>query len=417
MNRSKGSHLTSLTGPVLRTLVGCAAILLILGATAESATLVRFATFNASMYRSSYGRLSADLQGGSDAQAKVIAEIIQRVNPDVLLVNEFDYDPTGASARLFTDEYLAVGQGGASPILDYDYSFVAPSNTGVPSGVDLNGNGQTGDLGDTFGYGQFEGQYGMVLYSRFPIVEDAVRTFQTFLWADMPGALLPDNAATPAPGDWYSSQALSVFRLSSKSHWDVPVDVKGSIVHVLVSHPTPPVFDGPEDANGRRNHDEIRFWADYIAPGAGGYIYDDNGSSGGIDSAGEGVHFVVMGDQNADPFDGDSIPTAIRQLLSHSLINAQPTPSAEGGAEQAQLQAGANLLHSGDPAFDTGDFGDGPNAAGNLRVDYVLPSATLEIEASGIFWPVSKDPLFHLVGTPPLPGSDHRLVWVDAVVP
>jgi hypothetical protein len=38
-------------------------------------------------------------------------------------------------------------------------------------------------------------------------------------------------------------------------------------VHFLVSHSTLPVFDGPEDRNGRRNFDEIRFWADYISPG------------------------------------------------------------------------------------------------------------------------------------------------------
>ena len=44
-------------------------------------------------------------------------------------------------------------------------------------------------------------------------------------------------------------------------------------VHFLVSHPTPPVFDGPEDRNGPRNYDEIRFWADY-SPRTGGYIYD-----------------------------------------------------------------------------------------------------------------------------------------------
>ena len=55
-------------------------------------------------------------------------------------------------------------------------------------------------------------------------------------------------------------------------------------LHVLASHPTPPTFDGPEDRNGRRNHDEIRFWADYISPGQSGYIVDDEGRSGGIDS-------------------------------------------------------------------------------------------------------------------------------------
>ena len=61
-------------------------------------------------------------------------------------------------------------------------------------------------------------------------------------------------------GDWYSEQERNIMRLSSKSHWDVPVNIGGQIIHLLASHPTPPIFDGIEDRNGRRNHDEIRFW-------------------------------------------------------------------------------------------------------------------------------------------------------------
>ena len=69
----------------------------------------------------------------------------------------------------------------------------------------------------------------------------------------------------------------------AKSHWDVPIRVGGEIVHFLVSHPTPPVFDGLEDRNGTRNSDEIRLWADYISPGPGSaYIHDDDGVYGGL---------------------------------------------------------------------------------------------------------------------------------------
>ena len=101
----------------------------------------------------------------------------------------------------------------------------------------------------------------------YPIDPTGIRTFQKFLWKDMPGARLPDDPATPAPADWYSPAELNVFRLSSKSHWDLPVLIDGKVVHFLTSHPTPPVFDGPEDRNGTRNFDEIRLWADYITPG------------------------------------------------------------------------------------------------------------------------------------------------------
>ena len=185
----------------------------------------------------------------------------------------------------------------------------------------------------------------------------------------MPGALLPDDPATAAPADWYSPEILEVFRLSSKSHWDVPVRVGRRTVHVLASHPTPPTFDGPEDRNGTRNHDEIRFWADYVTPGAGRYIYDDEGRRGGLRP---GSRFVIMGDQNADPLDGDSVGQAINQLLDSRWIR-DPKPTSAGAVEAARLQGGANLTHRGNPAYDTADFNDNP-APGNLRADYVLPS-------------------------------------------
>ena len=249
-----------------------------------------------------------------------MAEVIQRVRPDVLLINEFDFDAEGLAARLFQQNYLSVGHNGAWPIA-YRYRFVALSNTGIPSGFDLDNNGAVGGLNDAFGFGAYPGQFGMAVYSRYPILRHHVRTFQHFLWKDMPGALLPDDPATPAPADWYSAEELAVFRLSSKSHWDVPVLVGGKVIHTLVSHPTPPVFDGPEDRNGTRNHDEIRFWADYVLSSRSGYIYDDDGKRGGLEP---GARFVIMGDQNADPFDGDSVA---RRPSSCSTTRGSTPPS------------------------------------------------------------------------------------------
>ena len=48
---------------------------------------VRFATFNASLNRGNAGDLAADLSTPDNAQARVIAETIQRTRPDVLLIN------------------------------------------------------------------------------------------------------------------------------------------------------------------------------------------------------------------------------------------------------------------------------------------------------------------------------------------
>ncbi|MBD5785025.1 endonuclease/exonuclease/phosphatase family protein [Cellulosimicrobium terreum] len=371
---------------------------------------LRVATYNASLNRAAQGELVADLSTPDDAQAATIAEVLQRARPDVVLLNEFDYVPGREAVDLFRDNYLEVGQGGAKPIT-YRYAYVAPSNTGIPSGFDLNNDGTVGGGDDALGFGAFEGQYGMVVLSRYPIDTRGVRTFQNFLWKDMPGALLPDDPATPEPADWFTPDELDVVRLSSKSHWDVPVRVGRETVHVLASHPTPPTFDGPEDRNGRRNHDEIRFWSDYVTPGKSSrYVYDDHGRHGGLRPS---ESFVVVGDQNADPLDGDSVDAAIDQLLDNRRVQ-DPAPTSDGAVEAAALQGGANATHRGDPALDTADFAD--TAPGNLRADYVLPSRDLRVRDAGVFWPVQADPLSRLTGVYPFPSSDHRLVWVDLSV-
>lgn len=377
-----------------------------LQSSAEAAP-IRFASFNAYLNREAEGQLLADLATPDNPQAQAVAEIIQRINPDVLLLLEFDYDATGKVVRQFQENYLAVGHNGAAPI-HFPYVYLAPSNTGIPSGFDLDNDGQISTTpgtraygGDAFGFGLFPGQYGMVLLSKYPIAVDQVRTFQMFSWRDMPGALLPSNPATPDAGDWYSPEELEVFRLSSKNHWDVPIRVGDRTIHILASHPTPPVFDGPEDRNGRRNHDELRLWADYITPGRADYLYDDRRQRGGLSS---GASFVIMGDLNADLMDGDGMPGAIAQLLNHPRVNADFAPSSAGGEAIA-----AASTATGPTRFHTASFG-----RQSLRLDYVLPSTDLTVVGAGIFWPAPGDPLFRLVGDgDPIISSDHRLVWVD----
>ena len=174
-----------------------------------------FATFNASLNRNFEGQLVGDLSTTTNAQARAVAEIIQRTRPDVLLINEFDFVEDGQAAELFRDNYLSVGQMGADPI-DYPYYYVAPSNTSIPSGFDLNNNGVVGGPDDAFGFGFFPGQFGMVVFSRYPIDTDAVRTFQMFLCARHARRAPPGRPLHPEPADWYSQEELEVFRLSSK---------------------------------------------------------------------------------------------------------------------------------------------------------------------------------------------------------
>jgi 3-phytase len=398
------------------------------------AQTVRFATFNVSLYAHTPGEVAERIVSGTDTQAASEAEIIQRIQPDILLLNEVDYDKDAKLIDPFQKKYLEVGQnisqspqGPAEPAI-YPYRYIAESNTGAHSGFDLDRNGRLTDKpgsvdygGDSWGFGQYSGQYAFVLLSKYPIDVANVRTFKNFKWKDLPEAQLPDDASTTEPSDWYSAEALEQFPLSSKNHCDVPVKIGDSVVHILVSHPTPPAFDGDEDRNGKRNHDEIRFWIDYISsagasggrksPAGGDYIYDDKGTRGGLKS---GKSFVIMGDLNGDPNDGQG-QVGIAKLLAAPELAKYPAPESEGGEEQAKLQGGINESHAGNPRQDTLDAAD-ENGPGNLRLDYVLPSNDLKVVASGVFWPQNTDELFPLVGTYPFPGSDHRLVWVDVEV-
>lgn len=367
-------------------------------------TPLRVATYNVSLYSEETGGLIRQLEG-DDAQAGQIAAVLQQVRPDIVLLNEFDYDPAGRAADLFQQRYLARAQPGGGDPLAYPYRYLAPVNTGVPSGLDLDRNGEVGGDGrdrgnDAWGYGLHPGQYGMLVLSRYPIDAAAVRTFQHLKWSAMPGARAPLDPATGAP--WYPPQVWSQLRLSSKSHWDVPITTPQGTVHLLAAHPTPPVFDGREDRNGRRNADEIRLWSEYISPtGDREWLCDDRGRCGGLAADAE---FVVVGDYNADPVDGDGVPGAIAQLLDHPRINARFVPRSTGAASRATERG---IPRRGDLTTHTGDFGA---EGGTLRLDYVLPSDGLRVTDGGVFWPASGEP-----GSDIADASDHHLVWLDLV--
>jgi endonuclease/exonuclease/phosphatase family metal-dependent hydrolase len=381
--------------PILLLLV-CSMLFSSASAVSDDTGSIRFATFNIAMGLESEGELYRRLSTGDDDALKKVAAVIQKVRPDVLLINEFDSFELD-SAVLFIQNYLDSPQFGNEAI-SYQHALNGAVNTGWNSGMDLNNNGVLGEAQDAWGFGKFQGQYGMTVLSRFPMVLE--RSFRLFKWKDMPAALVPKN---PDGSNWYPQQIFDQLRLSSKSHWDISIAIDDRPIHFLVSHPTPPVFDGPEDRNGARNHDEIRLWADYIDPKRSAYIYDDTGSKGGLKQA---ARFVIAGDLNADPVDGDSSGKAIAQLLEHSLIDASCEPQSAGGEEASNAQGGKNLEHLGKPASDTGDFND--QYTGNMRIDYVLPSATLDVIGCGVFWPASDQPGHDLTDV-----SDHRLVWLD----
>ncbi len=336
-----------------------------------AAETVRIATWNAALDRTGPGLLAKAILSDDDPQVLAALRVLAALDADVILLTSVDYDRGLAAAGLLADRLSLLGAA-------YPHRFALRPNTGMQTGLDLDGNGRAADPADAQGWGLFSGQGGMLLLSRLPVDNAALRDFSAFLWRDLPGALLP-------PG--FTAEAAAIQRLPTTGHWDVPLILpSGGRLHLLAFHATPPVFDGPEDRNGRRNHDEAAFWLALL--------------DGRLPFAPPAAPFVLLGDANLDPADGDGRPEAMVALLSHPALQDAAPRGTHGRAEPA---------HRGDPALDTALYPD----IGGLRLDIVLPSADLRVTAAGVLWPPEGDPLLPDLSA----ASRHFPVWVDITLP
>lgn len=335
------------------------ALALAVAALPATAAPLRIATYSPDLSRDGPGLLLRDL-GREDAQIAAVVAVLAETRPDILLLTDFDWDFDGKALDAFAARLAQAG-------LDYPHRFAARPNSGMATGLDLDADGRLGTADDAQGFGEFTGQGGMAILSRHPI--GPVTDYTDALWRDLPGNLMP---ALP-------EEVRAVRRLSSTGHWDAVVTVAGRPLHLLAMAATPPVFDGPEDLNGRRNHDELAFWL--------GHLPD--------------APFVLAGNLNLDPQDSEGRPQALAQVMAHVT---DPLPRSAGGAA---AKGGVNDSQKGDPGLDTGDWPD-DKPPGNLRVDYVLPAKGLKITDSGVFWP-AEGPLAQAA----LTASAHRLVWVE----
>lgn len=330
------------------------------------AETLRVATFDTELSRDGPGLLLRDIRR-EDPQVLAVAEIVAAAAPDVVLLQSIDWDHDERAVRALRNVIRQHG-------LDLPHIYAPRSNRGEITGLDLNGDGRLGDPEDAQGFGHFTGDNAMALLSRYPIDVAGAEDGNGFLWRDLPEALLPEHSnGAPFP----SVEALEIQRLSTSGHWRVPVFLPdGGRVEILAYHATPPVFDGPEDRNGRRNHDETRFWSLYLS-----------GDLGGPPPA----PFVLLGNANLDPERGDGRSEAIVELLRHPALK-DPAPDA--------------------PETSTATVDWSEIGLGFMRVSYAIPSADLSVVDAGVIWP-SKGDLRTVVET----ASRHRLVWVDLRLP
>ena len=323
---------------------------------AATADTIRIATYNTELQRDGPGLFLRDLARGEDAQIAAVLQVIAHIDADVIALQGIDYDLTGEALSRFAKSAA------------YPHHFALRPNTGLPTGLDMDGDGLLGGPRDAQGYGRFSGQGGMAILSRFPVHRDDVQDLSALLWAESPDPTLPTVNGAPFP----SPQAQAAQRLSTTGHWVVPIETPFGAFDLLTFHASPPVFDGPEDRNGKRNRDEIRLWQHLLDGRVGQPIT---------------APFVIAGDANLDPKDGSGLHQTIRDLLSDQrLIDLSPRG------------------HSG---TDTVDWTD--PVPGDLRVSYILPSTHWRVVDSGVLWPAPDDALAPVVAT----ASRHRVVWAD----
>jgi len=308
-------------------------------------TTLRIATFNAEQTRKGPGLLLRDILKGEDPQIAAFKKLMLEIRPDIIALQGIDYDLRTTALHALVDDLDASG-------LPFPYLFSAAPNAGQVSGLDLNGNGTLGDADDAHGYGRFFGMGGMAILSRFPIQTDAVEDYTALLWRDLPANIYPMPDGVPFGGD----AVHATHRLSARNHWVVPIAMPdGPILRLMSFYATPPLYDGDEDRNGRRNHDEVAFWLDYLAK-------NNNPDP-----------FVILGTTNTDPVRGGGRPEAMNALLTHPQIQNPFDDSP------------------------TADFRD--PKPGDLRVDYLLPSMEWRVVEYG------------LVSAPD--ASRHSLLWAD----
>ncbi|WP_209599229.1 endonuclease/exonuclease/phosphatase family protein [Ruegeria sp. HKCCSP351] len=330
---------------------------------AAQAEVVRIATYNTELSRKGPGLLLRDIQR-DDAQVLAVVDVIASARPDIIALQGIDWDLNNTAVTALTGKLRNAG-------LDYGYYLATQPNAGLETSLDLDGDGKTQGPGDAQSWGQFTGQGGLAVLSRYEIITAEVQDYSELLWRSLPGATLPGVNGHPFPSD----AAHQIQRLSSTAHWVVPIETPYGRLNLMTFHAAPPVFDGPEDRNGLRNQDEIRLWSVLL-----------NGELGPVP---EGP-FVIAGDANLDPTRGEGRKQAIQSLLAHPRLQ-DPLPKDPSGSTSTVAW----------------------KATGEMRVDYVLPSADLRISDAGITWPEEGTKLYESA----MRASRHRLVWIDVTLP
>lgn len=392
MQRSRAAVLAAFTSAALVLLAPVAA-----NAAAPSRTAMEpgaatnpsiiVATADAGLSADEDGKVLSSLRSGNDEAAKDLAKSLQSARPDVVVLTGIDVDSSAATVDVLREQYLEKAQDGTQPIT-YSFVFAPQTNSGVASGADLDGDGTVGGPGDALGHGAFEGQESMVVLSRLPIDNSAVRTFDSMLWKDLPG-----NHVKQAV---YSSLVTSTLPLQSTSLWDVPLTVGSSTIHVLATSATP--AGGSEAADEQRHEDQLSFLTRYSSGDASlKSIVDDQGRPGPLAAS---SRTVVVGSLGADADQSDAGSSSVQSFLDAAGAGTvAPSWGSDRSSEAAPFVWSAPLRKFLDDSARSTRIG----VEDSGRFDYVVPSSEMRTLRSGMAKAATDQPT----------GVSSRLVWVS----
>jgi hypothetical protein len=337
----------------------------------------------------------------ADEQASAAAEVIARFKPDIISINELQFDiqglPTasmpGAPSGTTYGNFNGNGDDNTKRLADR-IAAIDPEATYSNTLLTIGNSGfywEGDDLGlDWYilrGWGEWRGRHNTGILSRYPILYDQVRVITDVAWDSLPEnniALMKSETGIDVPPG---------FPVFEKSLNVVPVQVGEQVIYVVLLHPVAPAFD---PINVYRNSDELRALAMFL-----------DGTLPGVEPLPEGAKFFVVGDLNADPDEGDSLPGAIQRIIEHPLL-AVSYPAGAG----TKGQNGEYNSYLSGCGHDDGTMVGDPADRWQMQLDYVLPSATIGLAKSSIlFWPdhVSERDDFDLSCR----ASDHKFLMVE----
>lgn len=330
------------------------------------------------------------LVDAQNAQLNMATRIIRGLGPDLLSINEVQYDlpdvpTTGLPGtgdnmkRLVERTGLTSGMADASP---WSYAL-APANTGKralrkPDGsyaTDPNGPGAAG-LADVISFGTFPGQYSTGFATRLSIERRTVHT--DLKWADWDASLelgtltLPNDQ--PAPAD---------MELFDKNFNDTTVLLEGRTAHFITFHTVPAFgFGGSAALNIARNKAQLEFLEWYLL----GECDPENSQSAvkrcetSIRPLVDGTPFIAVGDLNVNWGTPDGGAEALQRMLTSDRVHGWRAPNPDFRF-QSQVGTDKSYITYMSDGVDLGKL--------QSELDYFIVSKQFRIASGKVAAPLS----------------------------